>query len=151
MLQERGFWKLNFRIGGRKPPDITPFQNPLSGGSEPGGYVRGVYVHQSWFSSRRCAILWVLSGFATERGILTWGVTSVVMSSHHSDCITARYCVLQPYQSVTFRLNYFLSCVWQLNLLVAKRPMGKWHSRSSCTLLTFSRILICFMFYLALK
>jgi len=29
MLQERGFWKLNFRIGGRKPPDITPwFRTP---------------------------------------------------------------------------------------------------------------------------
>jgi len=33
----KGFWKLNFRTGGRKPPDISPwFRSPLSGGSEPG-------------------------------------------------------------------------------------------------------------------
>ena len=31
MLHERGFWKLNFRIGGRKPQDITPWlRTPLS-------------------------------------------------------------------------------------------------------------------------
>jgi len=42
MLQERGFWKPNFRIGGRKPPDITHgSEPPCKGGSEPGGYVRG--------------------------------------------------------------------------------------------------------------
>jgi len=58
MLQKRGFWKLDFRIGGRKTPGHNPLvQNPLLGGSEPGGYVRGVYVRQSWnlaFKSAMC-------------------------------------------------------------------------------------------------
>ena len=38
---------------------------------------QGVYDRQSWnlaFKSAMCdVILWVLSGLATERGILTWG------------------------------------------------------------------------------
>ena len=34
--------KLNFRIGGRKPPGHNPwFRTLLTGGSKPGGYVRG--------------------------------------------------------------------------------------------------------------
>ena len=35
----------NLRIGGRKPPDIIPWlRAPLTGGSEPGGYVRSPSV-----------------------------------------------------------------------------------------------------------
>ena len=37
-------WKLNFRIGGRKPPDITSGSEPPVRGLYPGG----VYVRQSW-------------------------------------------------------------------------------------------------------
>ena len=58
-LQERGFWKLNFRIGGYKPSDMSPFifqvgdvwfcgfypALPLNGGFCPGGLcpVTGMY------------------------------------------------------------------------------------------------------------
>ena len=83
MLQERGSWKLNFRIGERKPPDITPwfrtpglrppilkfsFQDPLSCNRKrhrtlcsncTGGYVLGVS-----------------SGLATDRGFWPRGVMS---------------------------------------------------------------------------
>jgi len=48
MLQERGFWKLNFRIGGRKPPGHNPWFR--------GFWTRG-YVRQSWnlaFKSAMC-------------------------------------------------------------------------------------------------
>jgi len=44
------FWKLNFRIGGRKTPDITP-------GFRTSGLCPGVYVRQSWnlaFKSAMC-------------------------------------------------------------------------------------------------
>ena len=58
VLCYRNFWKLNFRIGGRKPPGRNPwFRTPWQGGSESGGYVRGVYIRQSWnlaFKSLMC-------------------------------------------------------------------------------------------------
>ena len=71
----KGFWELNFRIGGRKPPDKTPwFRIPLSGGSEPGimseglrSPILGFQVGDVWF----CGFYPALS-VATERGILTW-------------------------------------------------------------------------------
>ena len=64
LLQERGFWKLNFRIGRRKPPDITPwFRTPLS----------GVYVRQFWNLACKSVILWVLSDLATNGGLWPGG------------------------------------------------------------------------------
>ena len=50
LLQERGFWKLNFRIGGRKPPDITPWFRTPDRGVLKQEVMFGVYVRQSWNS-----------------------------------------------------------------------------------------------------
>ena len=84
MLQERGFWKPNFRIGGRKPPDITTwFRTPLSSGFWtrwlcPGGLRPPILkfrfqVGDVWF----CGFYTVLP---LNGEILTWGV----MSSHNT-------------------------------------------------------------------
>jgi len=87
----KGVWKLNFRIGGRKPLGHNPLvQNPLTGGSEPGGLCPGgLYARQSWnlaFKSAMCdsvgftALL--LNGGFWSGGVMSGGLCPVTVRTN---------------------------------------------------------------------
>ena len=72
-----GFWKLNFRIGGRKPPNITPwFRTPCQRSSEPGvsGRLRPLILKLSFQVGDVCVILWVLSTLPLNGGFWPMGL-----------------------------------------------------------------------------
>jgi len=82
----KGFLKLNFRIGGRKPPGHNPLvQNPPVRRFWTRGLCSGVYVRQSWnlaFKSAMCDSVGFIyttlftTSLATERGFWSRGVMS---------------------------------------------------------------------------
>jgi len=91
-------WKLNFRIGGRKPPDITPWfrtwQGVLNQGVMPGG-LRPPSLKFSFQNPVSCnrkrqrtnstggyVLQGVSSGLATERGFWTRGLCPGVLSAN---------------------------------------------------------------------
>ena len=70
--------------------EVNPwFRTPMSGGSEPGGYVRGGYVRQSWNLAFRTPVPvpendivhWVL----ILRGVMSWGFRPALPLTGSSD------------------------------------------------------------------
>ena len=91
LLQERGFWKLNFRTGGRKPPEHNPVdrevlnQGVMSGGLRPPILKFSFQVGDVWFCGFIRLCHWTVD---SDPGGLCPAPPGGVMSGHRSHLST---------------------------------------------------------------